>query len=60
MPWRVVIRDVMFEPTGPALGPKPGMVGLLHDLNESYWAHTGLRKNSLVLKGYTAKLNTGL
>ena len=51
-----------FEPTGPALGPESGPVGLLHSLNASSWAHAGLRMNSLMLKRYTTEpyMNAGL
>ena len=31
----VGIRDVKFERTDPALGPKSGPAGLLHSINES-------------------------
>ena len=31
-------RDVKFQPTGPALGPKSGPTGLLHGLHASCWA----------------------
>ena len=41
--WITAVRtsDVKFEPTGPALGPKSGPAGLLHDLNVNCWAHVG-------------------
>ena len=45
---------------GPALGPKSVPEGLLHGLNARCWAHAGLRMNGLMLRGYTARLDTGL
>ena len=40
--WREVgSRDVKFEPTDPALGPKSGPVRLLHDLYASCWDQLG-------------------
>ena len=56
-------RDVKFEPTGPALGPRPKSdpAGLLHGINMSCWSHVELRMNSLTLKGIgTAGLDAGL
>ena len=53
-------RDVKFEPTVLALGPKSGSAGLLHGLKASYWAHAGLRMNNLMLKGYTVGFDAGL
>ena len=32
-------RDVKFEPTGPALGPKLDPTGLLYGLDATCWAH---------------------
>ena len=49
--------DVKFEYRGQALGPKSGPVGLLPGLNASCWAHAGLSRGSLMLKGYTAELD---
>ena len=53
-------RDVKFEPTGHALGPKSGPAGLLCGLTASCWGHAGLRMNCLMLKGYTTGLDAGL
>ena len=54
------VKNVKFEPMGPALGPKSVSAGLLHGLNARCWAHAGLRMNGLMLRGYTARLDAGL
>ena len=58
-PVTVLTRDVKFEPS-PRVTRRAGRrarAGLLPGLNASCWAHAGLSRSSLMLKGYTAGLN---